>query len=174
MSDFEGLEIDLDVAESSSAIPEGDYPVVIESCEKTKSQAGNEYLKLEVKVTGDNYANWVLRKNFNLWYMNDDKTKQDEIRGYANNDFARLSKAVGFTEVPKSAWDFKGKTFVARVVIQGDEDDEYGPSNEIKSFLPAEKSSAPSAPKAADLPPSMNESDDTSPGEASPPSKPSL
>ena len=64
--------------------------------------------------------------------MNDDKTKQDEIRGYANNDFARLSKAVGFTEVPKSAFDFKGKTFVARVVIQGDEDDEYGPSNEIK------------------------------------------
>ena len=78
------------------------------------------------------------------------------------------------TEVPKSAWDFKGKTFVARVVIQGDEDDEYGPSNEIKSFLPAEKSSAPSAPKAADLPPSMNESDDTSPGETAPPSKPSL
>ncbi len=60
-------------------------------------------------MTGDNYANWILRKNFNLWYMNDDKTKQDEIRGYANNDFARLSKAVGFTQVPKSAWDFQVK-----------------------------------------------------------------
>ena len=171
MSDFEGLEIDLDVAESSSAIPEGDYPVVIESCEKTKSQAGNDYLKLEVKVTGDNYANWILRKNFNLWYMNDDKTKQDEIRGYANNDFARLSKAVGFTEVPKSAWDFKGKTFVARVVVQGDEDDEYGPSNEIKSFLPLKNESAP---KAVALPPSMDESNDASPGEVAAPSKPSL
>ena len=84
MSDFEGLDIDLDAAESSSAIPEGDYPVVILSCEKTTSAAGNDYLKLEAEVTGDNYAGWRLRKNFNLWYVNDDKQKQEEIRGYAN------------------------------------------------------------------------------------------
>jgi len=172
MSDFEGLDIDLDAAESSSAIPEGDYPVVILSCEKTTSKAGNEYLRLETEVTGDKYAGWKLRKNFNLWYVNDDKLKQEEIRTYANNDFARLAKAVGFTEVPKTAWEFQGKTFEARVVEV--EDDEYGPSNEIKSFLPAEKSSAPSAPKAADLPPSMNESNDSSPGEVAAPSKPSL
>jgi len=174
MSDFEGLDIDLDAAESSSAIPEGDYPVVILSCEKTTSAAGNDYLKLEAEVTGDNYAGWKLRKNFNLWYVNDDKIKQEEIRGYANNDFARLAKAVGFTEVPKTAWEFQGKTFEARVVIVEDQTGEYGPSNEIKSFLPAQKGSNPSAPKAADLPPSMNESNDSSPGEVATPSKPSL
>jgi hypothetical protein len=129
---------------------------------------------LEAEVTGDNYAGWKLRKNFNLWYTNDDKLKQEEIRGYANNDFARLAKAVGFTEVPKTAWEFQGKTFEARVVIVEDQTGEYGPSNEIKSFLPAQKGSNPSAPKAAALPPSMNESNDSSPGEVAAPSKPSL
>ena len=66
MSDFEGLDIDLDAAESSSAIPEGDYPVVILSCEKTTSAAGNDYLKLETEVTGDSYAGWKLRRNQRL------------------------------------------------------------------------------------------------------------
>ena len=171
MSDFEGLDIDLDAAESSSAIPEGNYPVVILSCEKTTSKAGNDYLKLETEVAGDNYSGFKLRKNFNLWYTNDDKQKQEEIRGYANNDFARLAKAVGFKEVPKTAWEFQNKTFEARVVIVEDESGEYGPSNEIKSFLPLKNESPP---KAVDLPPSMDESNDASPGEAASPSKPSL
>ena len=149
----------------------GDYPVVILSCEKTTSAAGNDYLKLEAEVTGDNYAGWRLRKNFNLWYVNDDKQKQEEIRGYANNDFARLAKAVGFKEVPKTAWEFQNKTFEARVVIVEDQTGEYGPSNEIKSFLPLKTESAP---KAVDLPPSMDESNDASPGEAAPLNKPSL
>jgi hypothetical protein len=171
MSDFEGLNISMEEEERSSFIPEGDYPVIINVCERTTSQSGNDYLKMEAEVTGDNYAGWRLRKNFNLWYQNDDKTKQEEIRGYANNDFSRLARAVGFREVPKTAWEFQGKTFVARVVVQGDEDDEYGPSNEIKSFLPVQTESAP---KAVDLPPSIDESNDTSPGEAATPSKPSL
>ena len=82
-----------------------------------------------------------------------------------------MAKAVGFKEVPKTAWEFQNKTFEARVVIVEDESGEYGPSNEIKSFLPLKNESAP---KAVDLPPSMDESNDASPGEVAAPSKPSL
>ncbi len=53
MSDFTNVTLDFSAEEErSSTIPEGEYLTEISVCEKTLSQAGNEYLKLEVKVVG--------------------------------------------------------------------------------------------------------------------------
>ena len=156
MNDFEGLDINMEEEERSSFIPEGDYPCVIKICEKTLSQAGNEYLKVECEVTGEKYSGWKVRKNFNLWYQHADAQKQSEIRGYANNDFARLLKACGFDKAPKSAWDLQGKQVTCKLGIEAaPEDSTYGDSNVIIAFRLAEQVTAP---KPAGLPPSINES----------------
>ena len=43
---------------------------------KQLPQAGNDYLKVELSVTGEKYAGWKVRKNFNLWYQHADAQKQ--------------------------------------------------------------------------------------------------
>tara|TARA_R110002110_G_scaffold185469_2_gene392568 strand:- start:705 stop:1229 length:525 start_codon:yes stop_codon:yes gene_type:complete len=155
MSDFDGLEINMEEVEKSSTIPEGEYPCIIKVCEKTLSAAGNEYLKVEIDVTGDKYAGWKLRSNLNLWYQHADQRKQEEIRGYANNDFAQLLKACGFDKAPVNALELQGKILTCKVGIEPERDDSgYGDSNKILRFI---KSENVSAPKPASLPPSMSD-----------------
>ena len=168
MSDFDGFDFNIeDAGSDNSAIPKGDYPCVVTTCEKKKSQAGNDMIWLELEVTGDKYAGWKLTKPFMLWQ--DDPT----YLGYAKADWARLCKALGFgnENPPKSAHDLHGKALSVSVAIEeAKKDSDYGDSNKIVGFKSLEKSAAP---KAADLPPSMGESS-VSPSESSAPSKPSL
>ena len=157
MSDFEGLDINMEEADVSSFIPEGEYPCIINVSEKTTSAAGNDYLKVELSVTGEKYAGWKVRKNFNLWYQHADAQKQSEIRGYANNVFARLLRACGMSEAPKSAVALQGKEVMCKLIVkEAEEGSEYGPSNEVQSFIKLETMTPP---KAAGLPPSMKKSD---------------
>jgi len=169
MSDFDGFDFNIDDAGSdNTAIPKGDYPCVVTTCEKKKSQAGNDMIWLEVEITGDKYAGWMLRKPFMLW------SKDEKALGYAKADWARLCKALGFgnDNPPKSAHDLHQKAFIVSVAVEeAEEGSDYGDSNRIVGFKPLEKAAAP---KAADLPPSMGESKDSSKSDASAPSKPSL
>ena len=155
MSDFEGLDINMEEADVSSFIPEGEYPCIINVSEKTTSAAGNDYLKVELSVTGEKYAGWQVRKIFSLWYQHADPQKESEIRGYAKNDFARLIRACGMSEVPKKTIELLGKEVMCKLIVQdADEGSEYGASNEVKSFSKIERSTPP---KASSLPPSMSE-----------------
>ena len=166
MNDFEGFDFNVDDAGSdNTAIPKGDYPCVVTTCEKKKSQAGNDMIWLELEVTGDNYAGWKLQRPFMIWAEN------QEHLAWAKADWARLCKALGFgnDNPPKSAHDLHGKAFIVSVTVEEAEaDSDYGDSNKIVGFKPLERKSAP---KAADLPPSMGESPQS---ETSVPSKPSL
>ena len=166
MNDFEGFDFNVDDAGSdNTAIPKGDYPCVVTTCEKKKSQAGNDMIWLELEVTGDEYAGWNLRKPFMLWQDN------PTYLGYAKADWARLCKATGFgnDNPPKSAHDLHGKAFIVSVAIEEAEaDSDYGDSNKIVGYKSLERKSAP---KAADLPPSMGESPQS---ETSAPGKPTL
>ena len=120
MSDFDGFDFNIDDAGSdNTAIPKGDYPCVVTTCEKKKSQAGNDMIWLEVEITGDNYAGWMLRKPFMLWSEN------QEHLGYAKADWARLCKALGFgnENPPKSAHDLHQKAFIVSVVVEEAEEE---------------------------------------------------
>ena len=153
-NDFEGLDISMEEADGGSFIPEGEYPCIINVSEKTTSAAGNDYLKVELSVTGEKYSGWRVRKNFNLWYQHADAQKQTEIRGYANNDFARLLKACGMDTPPKSAVALQGKEVICKLIVkEAEEGSEYGPSNEVQAFSKAETMTPP---KASNLPPSMS------------------
>ena len=168
MSDFDGFDFNIeDAGSDNSAIPAGDYPCVVTTCEKKKSQANNDMIWLELEVTGDKYAGWMVRKPFMLWQDN------PTYLGYAKADWARLCKSLGFgnENPPKSAHDLHGKAFIVSLAIEEAEaDSDYGDSNKIVGYKPLERAAAP---KAADLPPSMGESS-VSPSESSAPSKPSL
>ena len=168
MSDFDGFDFNIeDAGSDNSAIPKGDYPCVVTTCEKKKSQTGNDMIWLELEVTGDKYAGWKLTKPFMLWQ--DDPT----YLGYAKADWARLCKALGFgnENPPKSAHDLHGKALTVSVAIEeAKKDSDYGDSNKIVGFKSLERAAAP---KPADLPPSMGEAS-VSPSESSAPSKPSL
>jgi len=168
MSDFDGFDFNIeDAGSDNSAIPAGDYPCVVTTCEKKKSQANNDMIWLELEVTGDKYAGWVVRKPFMLWQDN------PTYLGYAKADWARLCKALGFgnENPPKSAHDLHGKALTVSVAIEeAKKDSDYGDSNKIVGFKSLERAAAP---KPADLPPSMGEAS-VSPSESSAPSKPSL
>ncbi len=91
MSDFDGFDFNIeDAGSDNTAIPAGDYPCVVTTCEKKKSQAGNDMIWLELELTGDKYAGWMVRKPFMLWQDN------PTYLGYAKADWARLCKALGF------------------------------------------------------------------------------
>jgi hypothetical protein len=109
MSDFTNVTLDFSAEEErSSTIPEGEYLTEISVCEKTLSQAGNEYLKLEVKVVGDKYQGWIARDNLNLWYTNADAEKQNMVREIASKKFTSLLKALGRSNAPTNATELQG------------------------------------------------------------------
>ena len=147
MSDFEGINFDMDVEELDSnktTIPEGDYPVVITICEKKLSKNNNQMIYLEVEVTGDNYAGWIVREYFMLW---SDNPK------IAISNFTRLSKACGLENMPNSAYDLHGKAFTATLKIdEAEKDSGYSDQMRIYSYTPLV-----TAPRPAGLPPSISD-----------------
>jgi hypothetical protein len=170
MSDFADVKFDFESGNSGeSTIPEGDYLTEISTCEKTTSAAGNEYLKLEVKVCGEKYKGWIARDNLNLWYTNNDSEKQELVREIASRKFSSLVKAVGRKDNPPSnAGELVGNKVMTTFGIEKSKNPDYpDDKNNIKAFKPLEKMS----PKQADDSPAWVK-EETS--EVKAPAKPSL
>lgn len=171
MSDFADVKFDFESSSSGeSTIPEGDYLTEISTCEKTTSQAGNEYLKLEVKVCGEKYKGWIARDNLNLWYTNADSEKQELVREIASRKFSSLVKAVGRKDNPPSnAGELVGNKVMTTFGIEKSKNPDYpNDKNNIKAFGPLETMS----PKQADNAPAWVSEDSSS--KPSAPAKPSL
>jgi|TARA_R110000796_G_scaffold173902_1_gene290882 hypothetical protein len=168
MSDFADVKFDFEASDDSkSYIPEGDYTCRISECEKTLSQAGNEYLKLVVQVEGDKYNNWIIRENYNLWYTNSDSSKQDMVREIASRNFAKLLKALGLQDNPPSnATELVGRKVICNLGIEESNNPDYGDKNKIVEFKQVEGMRA----VTAEAPPAWV----TEGTEASKPAKPSL
>ena len=169
MSDFDGIDfanVESEMEASRPYIPKGDYNCIISTCEKYTSAAGNETIKLEVKVHNEpKFNGWVLRKFFSLWHP------KEEVRGYAQSDFKRLLIAVGMETPPDDATSLEGKTMLC-TVSEKDNSDNANPdyretSNEIVAFR-TPKDDGLTPPTRAEVPPSM------AAAETSKPAKPSL
>ena len=170
MSDFADVKFDFESGGSGeSTIPEGDYLTEISTCEKTTSQKGNEYLKLEVKVCGEKYKGWIARDNLNLWYTNDDSEKQELVREIASRKFSSLVKAVGRKDnPPANAGELVGNKVICTFGIEKSNNPDYpNDKNIIKVFKPLEKMS----PKQADDTPAWVKEGNS---ETKAPAKPSL
>jgi hypothetical protein len=138
MSDFTNVTLDFSAEEErSSTIPEGEYLTEISVCEKTLSQAGNEYLKLEVKVVGDKYQGWIARENLNLWYTNADAEKQNMVREIASKKFTSLLKALGRSNAPTNATELQGCRVTSKFGIEKSNNPDYpNDKNNIVAFKP--------------------------------------
>jgi hypothetical protein len=137
MSDFADVKFDFESKNSGeSAIPEGDYLTEISTCEKTTSAAGNEYLKLEVKVCGEKYKGWIARDNLNLWYTNSDSEKQEMVREIASRKFSSLVKAVGRKDnPPANAGELVGNKVICSFGIEKSTNADYpDDKNNIKAL----------------------------------------
>ena len=172
MSDFDGIDftnVESREEESSSYIPKGDYNCIISECTKHMSAAGNESIKLEVKVHNEpKFNGWIVRKYFSLWYRNDDAEKQELIRGYAASDFKRLLTAVGLDTPPTNAEDLQGKTLLCTFSEKESDNPSYpDTTNEIVAFRTPKRDGF-TPPTRAEVPPSM------AAAETSKPAKPSL
>ena len=161
MSDFDKIDfsdVDFDNlesgrGESSSYIPKGDYNCMVSTCTKHISAAGNESIKLEVKVHNEpKFNGWIVRKYFSLWHPN------EEVAGYAKSDFSLMLKGLGLSTPPTNAEDLQGKQLVCTFSEKDNSDNENpayrDTSNEIVAFR-SPKDDGLSPPKKADVPPSM-------------------
>lgn len=136
MSDFADVKFNFETKESdNSFIPEGDYVTEIKTCEKTVSQAGNSYLKLEVAVAGEKYKGWIARNNFNLWYTNPDQEKQEMVREIASRQFSKLLKALGLeSNPPSNAGELVGLKVISTFGIEKSDNPDYPDKNNITGF----------------------------------------
>jgi len=169
MSDFADVKFDFDTNENDNTfIPEGDYLTEIKTCEKTVSQAGNSYLKLEVTVAGDKYKGWIARNNFNLWYTNSDQEKQEMVREIASKQFSKLLKALGLEKnPPANAGELVGLKVISTFGIEKSDNPEYPDRNNITGFKAVDHTEKPKVAQVSEETPSWV-------NEESKPAKPSL
>jgi hypothetical protein len=156
MSDFDGIDfnnVESEMEASKPYIPKGDYNCIIYTCEKYTSNAGNEGIKLEVKVHNEpKYNGWIVRNYFHLWHP------KQEVKDRSASDFKQLLNALGMSNPPDDATDLQGKTLMVAVSEKDNSDnpneDYRETSNEIVAFrTPKDDGFTP--PTQADIPPSM-------------------
>tara|TARA_R110000796_G_scaffold50805_1_gene119798 strand:- start:213 stop:737 length:525 start_codon:yes stop_codon:yes gene_type:complete len=165
MSDFDKIDfsdVNFDTLESRTGesepfIPKGDYNCVVMTCTKHVSAAGNNSIKLEVKVHNEpKFNGWIVRKYFSLWHPN------EEVAGYAKSDFSLFLKGLGLSRPPENAEDLQGKSLICTFSEKDNSDNDnpayQATTNEIVAFrTPKDDGLAP--PKKVDVPPSMAQED---------------
>ena len=122
-----------------SPIPAGDYQVRITdtSLETTKSGTG-QYIKLRMDVTGPSHEGRVLWANLNI---KNDSQKAEEI---GRQQLGAVMRAIGLDSLQDTD-QLAGGAMTVKVTVKQSE--QYGPSNEVKSFK-AVTGSQPPAPTA--------------------------
>ena len=125
-----------------SAIPAGDYGVVIDAAEIKATKTGTgQYIKLKLKVTGPTNAGRVLFSNVNI--MN----QSPEAERIGRQELRKIMEATGVLELSDSDQLIGGHMMV-KVTVKTSE--QYGAENEVKGYRShsGAPSSMPSPPPA--------------------------
>lgn len=125
-----------------SAIPAGDYAVVIDAAEIKATKTGTgQYIKLKLKVTGPTNAGRVLFSNVNI--MN----QSPEAERIGRQELRKIMEATGVLELSDSDQLIGGHMMV-KVTVKTSE--QYGAENEVKGYraMSAAPSSIPQPPPA--------------------------
>lgn len=123
-------------------IPEDLYKAVIIDSEMRKTNAGTgSYLMLKFEVLEGAHAGRWVKTNLNLDNPN---SKAVEI---AQKELSSICRALGKKSIQDSE-ELHHKALMIKVVIQPGRG-EYGPSNQIKAYSPADQLQAVATPAAA-------------------------
>ena len=133
MSEDFDFNIDLNTVEDTGGsfepMPEGVYELQAESFEQKVSKAGNTYISVQYRVTGENYNNRVVWENFTVTGANPtvaiSRIKAWYIATGRGPDELNLTR--------ESMAEMMGQGFLARIGIEKSE--QYGDKNKIDSFL---------------------------------------
>ena len=135
---------DIGKAETSdgdfSPLPTGYYKSFVDKAEWKTSKAGAEYLNLAFKIFGEQYENRMVFTTYNLFH------EKEQVRNIAMGDLKKMFTASGLKE---DQMNFATKedlvaavlTVRCRIKLSVRKSEEYGDSNEIKSYAALDDSS---------------------------------
>jgi len=129
MGNLEGFNAnDVEPNEAISALPAGEYDVVINSSEMKPTKNGEgKYLQLKLQVLNGTYQNRVLFDRLNL------KNRSDVAVQIAKGTLSSICRAVGVLE-PKDSAELHSKPLRAVVKVKKDLDGNN--QNEVKGYKP--------------------------------------
>lgn len=109
-----------------SAIPAGDYAVVIDAAEIKATKTGTgQYIKLKLKVTGPTNAGRVLFSNVNIL------NQSPEAERIGRQELRKIMEATGVLELSDSD-QLIGGHMIVKVTVKTSE--QYGAENEVKGY----------------------------------------
>ena len=108
-------------------IPDSWYDVEIEKIDTRTSNAGNEYLALQLSVTEGDHSGRKLFPNFNLWHPDPTVVK------IAQRSMGNLFKAAGFSTMGETD-QLLGQQVRARVLAKPRKDDPETIDNVVRDF----------------------------------------
>ena len=108
-------------------VPDGWYEVEVEKIDTRTSNAGNEYLALQLSVTEGDHASRKFFVNFNLWHPDATVVK------IAQRSMGNLFKAAGFGAMGETD-QLGGQQVRARVVSKPRKDDPETIDNVVRDF----------------------------------------
>lgn len=121
-------------------IPAGEYTVRIAESEIKQTKAGTgEYIKLRLDVIGPSHEGRVLFTNLNI------KNPSQKAEEIGRQQLGAVMRAINLPSISDTD-QLVGGTLAVKVTVKQDE--QYGPSNEVKSFKAAGGSPSP-APAAS-------------------------
>lgn len=125
-----------------SPLPEDWYPVKVGHVEWKASQAGAEYLKVTLEVSGPKYSGRKIFHNINVMHP------KEEVRNIAMAELKRMFVASGVdvatlanvtkNQLPALVYQVRA---AAKIVIQ--ENGSYGPQNVVKGWKPTTVDNTP-------------------------------
>jgi hypothetical protein len=122
---------------SFEPLPAGWYTATISQAELKATKAGNgQYIKLRYDITGPSHQGRVVFGNLNIKNAN---PKAEEI---GRQQLGDIMRAIGLAKVTDTDQLIGGQIGIKLEVKQ---DEQYGPSNEVKGFKSVSGSAAPSA-----------------------------
>lgn len=129
MASLEGFDAsEVDPNEGFSAIPAGDYDVIITASEWKPTKAGTgRYLELQLQVVSGAHINRKLFDRLNLENRNETAVK------IARGTLSAICRAVNVI-TPKDSSELHHKSLTATVKVT--KDNNGNPTNEVKGYKP--------------------------------------
>ncbi|HWL54296.1 MAG TPA: DUF669 domain-containing protein [Chthoniobacteraceae bacterium] len=126
-----------DTTDTTTPIPPGDYPFLIEKAELRDTKDGSgKYVWIQATVTGEQYAGRKVFENFNIV-----NSSAEAVR-IGRSDLAKLAVAVG-APMLQDTGELVNKAFIGRVKVK-DGDNKFSAYKPIGGSAPA-----PSTPPVA-------------------------
>lgn len=153
MPDISDINLnDVQPAGDFEPIPAGWYKAIVDSSETKETKAGTgQYIELRLTILGPKFEGRLLFDRLNLWNPNQEAVE------IAKRQLKALTEAAG-KPTAKATEELHGIPIEVKVAIRPARGD-YGASNDVKSYRPAQKSApravSTSAPRAtsANTPP---------------------